>query len=78
MVQKKDFIDEIVQERTRINPEFPTLVEFKLQSVGRGTLLTLVESGFGQLPKERRAEAYRMNSQGWDGQLRNIQKHLKG
>lgn len=58
--------------------EFPTLVEFKLQSVGRGTLLTLVESGFGQLPKERRAEAYRMNSQGWDGQLRNIQKHLKG
>lgn len=27
MVQKKDFIDEIVQERTRINPEFPALVD---------------------------------------------------
>ena len=27
MAQKKDFIDEIVQERTRINPEFPTLVD---------------------------------------------------
>src|SRR5205814_7100768 len=42
-----------------------TLVEFKLAETADGTLLTVVESGFDQLPPGRREEAFRMNSQGW-------------
>ncbi len=53
-----------------------TLVEFRLEEVADGTLLTVVESGFDRIPAERRAEAYRMNTQGWDAQMQNIQRHV--
>jgi uncharacterized protein YndB with AHSA1/START domain len=53
-----------------------TLVEFRLEEASGGTLLTVVESGFDRIPKERRAEAYRMNSSGWAGQLKNIERHV--
>jgi uncharacterized protein YndB with AHSA1/START domain len=52
-----------------------TLVVFELQEVKGGTLLSVVESGFDKIPVARRAEAFRMNSGGWDGQLKNIEKH---
>jgi uncharacterized protein YndB with AHSA1/START domain len=55
-----------------------TLVEFRLQEDGDGTVLTVVESGFERIPAERRAEAFRMNSEGWAAQLENIQKHVTG
>ncbi len=58
--------------------EATTLVEFRLEEAEEGTLLTLVESGFDQIPKERRAEAYRRNSQGWAEQMQNIQRHVEG
>ncbi|WP_427308128.1 SRPBCC family protein [Cupriavidus sp. H39] len=58
--------------------EPPTLVEFELKETGDGTLLTVVESGFDQIPPERRMEAFRMNSGGWDGQMENIRKHVGG
>ncbi|MEO6711319.1 MAG: SRPBCC family protein [Planctomycetota bacterium] len=53
-----------------------TLVEFRLESKDAGTQLTVVESGFDKLPAARRAEAFRMNSGGWEGQLRNIERHV--
>lgn len=53
-----------------------TLVEFELTEVEGGTMLTLVESGFDQIPPERRLEAFRMNSGGWDEQMKNIEKHV--
>jgi uncharacterized protein YndB with AHSA1/START domain len=56
--------------------ETPTLVVFELQEAEGGTLLRVVESGFDKIPAARRAEAFRMNSGGWDGQLKNIAKHL--
>ena len=55
-----------------------TLVEFKLAPTSDGTLLTVVESGFEQLPPGRREEAFRMNSQGWAIQMENIQNHVVG
>lgn len=55
-----------------------TLVEFRLQEVADGTMLTIVESGFDQIPAERRAEAFRMNSQGWAAQMENIRRHVTG
>jgi|SRR5689334_17677039 uncharacterized protein YndB with AHSA1/START domain len=58
------------------SPEPRTLVEFELQDVEGGTLLRIVESGFDKLPPARRAEAFRMNSGGWDAQLKNIETHV--
>ncbi len=52
-----------------------TLVAFTLKDAGAGTLLTVVESGFDKVPPQRRMEAIRMNTGGWEGQLLNIQRH---
>jgi hypothetical protein len=53
-----------------------TLVEFRLEEVTGGTRLTVTESGFERIPAGRRAEAFRMNDQGWAGQLKNIERHV--
>jgi uncharacterized protein YndB with AHSA1/START domain len=42
-----------------------TLVVFELADAPGGTMLTVVESGFDQVPLARRAQAYRMNGEGW-------------
>ena len=55
-----------------------TLVEFTLREVDGGTMLTVVESGFDQIPPERRLEAFRINSGGWDAQVKNVHKHVTG
>lgn len=55
-----------------------TLVEFHLEAVTGGTLLRLVESGFDQLPADRREAAYRQNEGGWAIQMDNIQRHVAG
>ena len=57
--------------------ETPTLVTFTLKDAPGGkTELKVVESGFDQVPAHRREQAFRMDSQGWDGQLRNIARHV--
>jgi len=53
-----------------------TLVEFRLKEVEDGVLLTVVESGFDKIPPSRRLEAFRMNSGGWDEQMKNIERHV--
>jgi uncharacterized protein YndB with AHSA1/START domain len=53
-----------------------TLVEFTLEEAGGGTILTIVESGFDRIPIARRAEAFRMNDNGWTGQIKNIERHV--
>ena len=53
-----------------------TLVELRLAEVADGTQLTVTESGFDRIPLARRAEAFRMNEQGWAGQLQNIQGYV--
>ena len=55
-----------------------TLVTFTLEDAPGGTRLTIAESGFDAIPAARRAKAFSMNSAGWDGQARNIQKFLAG
>lgn len=57
--------------------EQPTLVTFTLAGAGNNrTLLTIVESGFDNVPPHRRLEAFRMNGAGWDAQLTNIVRHV--
>jgi uncharacterized protein YndB with AHSA1/START domain len=54
-----------------------TLVEFRLEEANGGTALTIVESGFDRIPLARRAEAYRMDDQGWTGQAKAIAKYVE-
>jgi uncharacterized protein YndB with AHSA1/START domain len=55
-----------------------TLVEFRLEPVAEGTLLTIVESGFDRVPVHRRARAFRMNEGGWVTQAENLKKYVEG
>jgi uncharacterized protein YndB with AHSA1/START domain len=62
-----------------IDPEHEptTLVEFRLEPVPEGTLLTIVESGFDRVPAHRRARAFRMNEGGWAAQADNVRKYVE-
>jgi uncharacterized protein YndB with AHSA1/START domain len=53
-----------------------TLVEFRLEKTASGTLLVLTESGFDQLPGDRRLEAFRRNDGGWTEQMKNIENYV--
>jgi uncharacterized protein YndB with AHSA1/START domain len=55
-----------------------TLVEFHLEPVHGGTLLTIVESGFDRVPAHRRERAFRMNEAGWAGQAENVKRYVEG
>jgi uncharacterized protein YndB with AHSA1/START domain len=54
-----------------------TLVEFNLEDTDGGTAVTIVESGFDRIPLGRRAEAFRMNDKGWDGQIKNLTQYVE-
>lgn len=56
--------------------ETPTLVEFRLEKTATGTLLTVTESGFSDIPDERRDEAFRRNGEGWAQQVKNIDEYV--
>jgi uncharacterized protein YndB with AHSA1/START domain len=84
------FIERVVPERllswrwhpAAIDPavdyseEPTTLVVFEIEESDGGVLLSVVESGFDKIPPARRAAAFRMNTSGWDGQMKNIEKHV--
>lgn len=53
-----------------------TLVTFTLSAEGDDTRLTIVESGFEQVPLERRAQAFTANDGGWEHQTRLIGLYL--
>jgi uncharacterized protein YndB with AHSA1/START domain len=65
-----------VDKDTDYSNEEPTLVEFRLTPIEGGTLLVVTESGFDKIPAHRRAEAFRMNDQGWAQQVVNIEKYV--
>ncbi len=58
--------------------EATTLVEFRLEPVPEGTLLTIVESGFDRVPAHRRERAFRMNEGGWAAQAENVRRYVEG
>ena len=53
-----------------------TLVEFRLEVSGEGTMLTVAETGFDKIPAGRRDEAFRMNERGWTSQIENIKRYV--
>jgi uncharacterized protein YndB with AHSA1/START domain len=65
-----------VDPKVDYSAEPQTLVEFRLEKTASGTLLTVTESGFDRIPAGRRAEAFRMNENGWAQQTRNIERYV--
>jgi len=65
-----------IDPKVDYSKEPTTLVEFELKEVDGGTLLTVVESGLDKIPLARRADAFRLNSSGWEAQMVNIKKHV--
>ena len=65
-----------VDPKMDYSKEPQTLVEFRLEKMKQGTLLTVTESGFDKIPSERRLEAFRMNENGWAQQLKNVESYV--
>jgi len=64
-----------VDPKIDYSKEPTTLVEFTLEKAPGGTRLRVTESGFDAIPASRRAEAFRMNSGGWEDQVVNLERH---
>ena len=65
-----------VEKGVDYSKEPTTLIEFELADAPGGILLTVTESGFDQIPLERRAKAFQANERGWELQTRLIEKYL--
>jgi len=65
-----------VDPKVDYSDETPTLVEFHLEATPTGTLVVVTESGFENLPPSRYADALRMNTRGWEQQLKNIETYV--
>ena len=55
--------------------EEPTLVEFRLEPMAKGTLVTVTESGFDKLSLERRTRVFEQNDKGWEIQLASLARY---
>jgi uncharacterized protein YndB with AHSA1/START domain len=53
-----------------------TYVEFTLEATGTGTRLTVVESGFAQLPEDDYRTAFDGNTEGWASELGELVEYL--
>ncbi len=53
-----------------------TLIEFTLEEVPDGTMVTVTESGFDQIPLARRAKAFTANEQGWGMVVKLLEEYL--
>jgi uncharacterized protein YndB with AHSA1/START domain len=54
-----------------------THVEFTLEPVGGGTRLSVVESGFAQLPEDAHRAAFGSNTKGWTDELGELVEYLE-
>ena len=67
-------------DKERYSPDYShaprTLVEFRLEPTPKGTMLTLIESGFESVPAAWRADALRGNDGGWTQQMKNIESYV--
>lgn len=53
-----------------------TYVEFTLTPTGSGTRLTVIESGFAQLPEDAYHKAFDGNTEGWASELGELVEYL--
>ena len=69
--------NDALDDGTDYKKEPTTLVTFILEDDPDGVLLTVVESGFNEIPADRRAKAFSSNEQGWAMQVVLIGKYLE-
>ena len=65
-----------VERGVDYSAEPTTLIVFTLEETPDGVLLTVTESGFAQIPLERRSKAFTANEQGWTMVLKLIEEYL--
>jgi uncharacterized protein YndB with AHSA1/START domain len=65
-----------VDQSVDYSSEPKTLVTFTLSDAPDGTRLTILETGFDRIPEARRAQAFSMNTNGWNAQAENLRKYL--
>jgi uncharacterized protein YndB with AHSA1/START domain len=65
-----------VDPKVDYSKEPTTLVVFELREVPEGTVLKITESGFDQIPLERRAKAFSGNEAGWEHQTKLVARYL--
>ena len=53
-----------------------TLIEFALETVPEGVMLTVTESGFDRIPLARRAKAFAANEGGWGIVVKLIEQYV--
>ena len=53
-----------------------TYVEFTLEPVDTGTRLTVVETGFAQLPEDDYRKAFESNTEGWASEIDELVEYL--
>lgn len=62
---------------TEYDEDAKVRVEFRLEPKGKGTRLTITETGFQQFPESKRLEVLRSNTEGWDIQAKNIADYVE-
>jgi uncharacterized protein YndB with AHSA1/START domain len=65
-----------VEPKVDYSAEPTTLVEFVVEEVTGGVMLTVTESGFDRIPLARRAKAFTANDGGWSIVVTLIEKFL--
>lgn len=65
-----------VERGVDYSAEPTTLIEFLLEEVENGVLLSVTESGFDRIPLARRAKAFTANEQGWGMVVKLIEEYL--
>ncbi|MEU4604159.1 SRPBCC domain-containing protein [Kribbella sp. NPDC023972] len=53
-----------------------TYVEFTLEPIDAGTRLTVVETGFAQLPEDEYRKSFEANTQGWTSEIDELVEYL--
>jgi uncharacterized protein YndB with AHSA1/START domain len=65
-----------IEKGVDYSTEPTTLIEFVLEEIKDGVMLTVTESGFDEIPLTRRVKAFTANEQGWGMVLKLIEEYF--
>jgi hypothetical protein len=65
-----------IEKGVDYSAEATTLIEFVLEEMKDGVMLTVTESGFDQIPVTRRVKPFTANEQGWGMVVKLIEEYL--
>jgi uncharacterized protein YndB with AHSA1/START domain len=65
-----------IEKGVDYSAEPTTLIEFVLEEIKDGVMLTVRESGFDQIPLTRRVKAFTANEEGWAMVLKLIEEYF--